>query len=466
MIPDPDILIVGAGPAGMAAAIMAREQGFSVLIIDEQPEPGGQIWRGVERVGKTPRRDLLGTAYTDGLKVVAKFRRSGAVFSPQTVLWNIEEGPEAYIKSGGDVRQIIPRAVILATGAQERPTPFKGWTLPGVMTVGAGQILLKSAGQVPDGPVWIAGTGPLAYLYAVQLLKAGVTISGFLDTCPTERVRQNAIQALGALAAQPKDMVKGIAWLARLRKGCRYFRNVTEIEAEGADTLERINFVSGKGQRDTAEARYLFVHEGVIPGVHATMSLGCAHSWSELQHSYAPKVDPWGETSVPMIFAAGDIAGIAGADAAVLRGLLSALGCARKLVPDRAAHLEREAFALRKRLARATAARPFLDRLYRPRNLAFLPKDDVIACRCEEVTVAQVRSLCRAGKGDPNRIKAFSRAGMGACQGRLCNYTVANVLADETGIASSAIGLYRVRPPFKPLSLDELARLKTSGGDQ
>ena len=456
-----DLLIVGAGPAGMSAAIKAREYGLAVLIVDEQPEPGGQIWRGIERVGETPRARILGAAYLDGIEVAERFRRSGAEFAPETTLWHIEEGPVAFLRSNGVAYRLAPKAVLLATGAQERPTPFKGWTLPGVMTVGAGQILLKSSGLVPDGPLWIAGSGPLAYLYAAQLLKSGTKIAGFLDTQPKGRIANNVGASFAALIGQPIDLLKGLSWLAQIKRRCQYVAHVDVLEAEGTDRLEKISFTTEDRKSETVTARSLLVHEGIIPSIHPTMALDCQHRWNGVQECYEPAVDNWGETSKQGVYVAGDLAGIAGAKAACIRGEIAAIGIAQKLTKLTHAEAERVAKPVMKRLKSVTAARPFLDKVYRPRPAAFIPEDGALACRCEEVTVRKVRDLCRAGKGDPNRIKAFSRAGMGACQGRMCNYTVASVLADETGSEPSAIGLYRIRPPFKPLTLDELAQLQT-----
>jgi len=204
-----DLLVVGAGPAGMAAAITARRFGLNVMVVDEQQAPGGQIWRSVEL---TARRDkVLGSAYSEGRDVAEKFRVSGVQYRPNTQLWRLEPGFRAFISRDRQAEIVEAAAVILATGAQERPVPFPGWTLPGVLTVGAAQILLKSAGQVPSKPVWIAGTGPLPLLYAVQLLRAGGQIAGYLDTAPPGQWK-NALRHLPrALLAWP-DLLKGLAW--------------------------------------------------------------------------------------------------------------------------------------------------------------------------------------------------------------------------------------------------------------
>lgn len=455
-----DLLIVGAGPAGMSAAIMARRHGLEVLLVDEQPAPGGQIWRGIEAAAGTPRAAILGESYQEGLSVVRHFRASGAHYQPGTQVWQVESGPRIFLKRDGATFSVQAGCLLLATGAQERPAPFLGWTLPGVMPVGAAQILLKSSGQIPDKPVWIAGNGPLPLLYATQLLKAGGQIAGFIDTTP----RGRAMAALPRLAAAafgaPGDLMKGLGWIAALRRRVPYIAGVTEIEASGKGMLEHIRYVTAGGKAVTAEASLLLVHEGIIPTIHPTLALGCKHRWNADQSSFAPDLDEWGQTSEACVFVAGDGAGIGGVKAACLRGEIAALGISAilgRLSESEAASL---AQPIRGRLARALASRPFLDSLYQPRRSIFVPRDETIACRCEEITVAAVRAQVTAGRRPgPNQVKSFTRAGMGPCQGRQCNYTIAQVLAAEEGRQSPDLGVYRVRPPLKSITLGELASL-------
>lgn len=462
MTKDPDLLIVGAGPAGMSAAIKARSYDLDVLVVDEQPALGGQIWRGIETVGKSARAKILGSAYLDGIDVAERFRKCGATFTSKTSLWHVEAGPVAFLKSTEMSFEVSSKALLLATGAQERPVPFPGWTLPGVMTVGAGQILLKSSNQVPDWPVWIAGSGPLALLYAIQLLDAGAEIAGFLDTTPKGRTIKSLPSLLRAFVGAPMDLIKGLRWLTRLKATGRYIDHVTDIRADGDECLEQITYTKSHSQCKTVEAQLLMVHEGIVPVVHPTMSLGCDHIWNENQDSFAPFLDTWGETSEGGVFVAGDGAGIGGAIAACRRGEIAAIGIAKKLGALTQPQAERQARALRKQLDKALSSRPFLDQVYRPRPQVFAPNDDALVCRCEEVTAGQIRALCANGQSDPNQIKASTRAGMGACQGRLCNYTVASILSTETGKRTADVGVYRVRPPFKPLTMKELATLDTS----
>lgn len=462
-----DVLIVGAGPAGMSAACEARRHGLEVLVVDEQPAPGGQIWRGIEVAAGSRRAAILGESYREGLDVVRRFRASGAQYEPETQLWQVESGPRAFLKRNGATYSVDAVCLLLATGAQERPVPFPGWTLPGVMPVGAAQILLKTSGQIPEKPVWIAGNGPLPLLYATQLLKAGGRIAGFLSTTP----HGGLIAALPRLAAAavgaPGDLIKGLGWLAALRRQVPYVSSVAEIEAIGKGELERIRYVTATGKEATAEAELLLVHEGIVPTIHPTLALGCRHRWNAEQSSYAPELDSWGQTSEAGIFVAGDGAGIGGVKAACLRGEIAALRIAVRLgmLPDSEA--VSRAGPIRGQLEKAMASRPFLDRLYQPRRSIFVPRGETIACRCEEVTVATVRAQVSPGRRPgPNQVKTFTRAGMGPCQGRQCNYTIAHVLADAEGRAVPDLGLYRVRPPFKPVTLGELAALNSADAAQ
>lgn len=243
-----DVLIVGAGPAGMSAAIRLRKFGYSVLVVDEQPSPGGQIWRGVERNREENLLKALGEDYRKGQSVVAVFRASGAKYLPETQVWQIEEEWNVFLTANGQARRVRAGSVLLANGSQERPVPFAGWTLPVVMTVGAAQILLKSRGMLPKGSVWIAGAGPLPLLYATQNLRLGANLAGYLDT--SERPALPAITKLAGGWRDMKNLFKGLKWLRQLRRDVRVVRNLHDLKAGGDGKLEYIEWTSGgKTQR-------------------------------------------------------------------------------------------------------------------------------------------------------------------------------------------------------------------------
>lgn len=454
-----DLLIVGAGPAGMAAAVTARRHRLSVRVVDDQPAPGGQIWRGIETIAATPRATRLGASYLSGTERAAAFRSCGALYEPESQLWQIEPGFRAFVTRGGKARIVTAQAVILATGAQERPMPFPGWTLPGVLTVGAAQILLKTADSVPEKPVWIAGCGPLPLLYMTQLLAAGGCIAGFLDTTPRGRLGaalRHLPQGLGRLG----DLLKGLSWsLALRRAGVPIIRHVTELRAEGEGRLQRLRYLTEEGREADVSAEVLLVHEGVVPNIHAPLALGCAVSWHAGQHCYVPVLDGWGESSQANIFVAGDGAGIGGAEAAEPRGRLAALRVAAKLGRLDDATAETAAAPERSALASALALRPFLDALYAPRPQLYAPPDETLVCRCEEVTAGELRARAVEGRPGPNQLKAFTRAGMGPCQGRQCGYSMAHIIAAAQNRPVEEVGFYRIRPPLKPVTLGELASL-------
>lgn len=457
-----DLLVVGSGPAGMSAAIEARRHGLEVLVVDEQSTPGGQIWRSIEL---SERRDhILGPAYVEGRKVAAEFRACGAIYEPSAQLWQIEPGYKAFISQNARTRISGARAVVLATGAQERPVPFEGWTLPGVLTVGAAQILLKNAGQIPAGPVWIAGSGPLPLLYAVQFLRAGGELAGYLDTTPAGQWK-SALPNLPAALRALGELMKGLAWQSEVRKGSGvYIAGAADIAARGTDRIEAVRYRTGKGDHRTADTRTLLVHEGIVPNIHPALSLNCEMAWSAAQDCFVPVTDKWGETSRENLFIAGDGAGIAGAKAALLRGTLAGLAVATKLSRVERAQAERRARPIRRQLGRELAARPFLDALFKPRPEVFAPSDETIVCRCEEVTARGIRAAAAIGRPGPNQIKAASRAGMGPCQGRQCGYTMTRLIGEAQGRSPEEVGYLHVRPPLKPITLGELASVSEGAG--
>lgn len=450
-----DVLIVGAGPAGMAAALELRELGLAPLVVDEQAQPGGQIWRASETRRTDAVHQALGEEYAHGAKRVAMFRASGVDYLPGTRMWHLEPGFQVFMSRDKSAFSRRYRAVLLATGAQERPVAITGWTLPGVMTVGAAQILLKTSAQIPDEPVWIAGSGPLPLLYMRQLIALGGRIAGYLDTTPRGQTTRAARHAVAALRGR-SDLLKGLKWMRGLRgAGFNWIRGVGNIAAHGSDRVEAVSYVTSDGKRHRMPAKLLFLHEGVVPSIHATLAMNCDHRWSEQQGCFVPHTDDRGMTSVSGLYLAGDGAGIAGAYAAEARGRIAALGIAQSLGKTSLDQRLREA---QRALSRLAASRPVIDAVYPPPN-GEIP-DDTVVCRCEELTAGEIRAAARLHRGGPNQVKAYTRCGMGPCQGRQCGYTLNRILAEEYGQSRAETGFFRIRPPLKPVTLGELASLE------
>jgi NADPH-dependent 2,4-dienoyl-CoA reductase/sulfur reductase-like enzyme len=453
-----DVAVLGAGPAGMAAATLLAQRGAAVAVLDEQAAPGGQIWRAVEEAGPALMH-ALGRDFAQGGEIVWQFREQGIDYRPGSTVWQIVPGAphEIWASRGGASSLLRARQVVLATGAMERPVPVPGWTLPGVMGAGAVQVLLKSSALVPDGLV-LAGSGPLLYLLAGQCLAAGGRIEAVLDTT----MRANEWAALwhlpGALrGAGPGYLLHGLSLKRRLaRAGVKLFRRVTDISLHGGAEVAEIAF-RASGQAHRLGASLVALHEGVIPAQQVTRSIGCAHDWDAVQRCFRPRVDGWGNSSVEGVLVAGDGAGISGARAAVHAGRIAAAEVLRRLglVDERA----RDALAapdLRGRAAEL-AVRPFLDRLYAPPGHLSQPGDEVTICRCEEVTAGALRQVVGQGCQGPNQAKSFLRAGMGPCQGRICGPVVSEIIAGARDVGVEEVGYYRIRPPLKPVTLGELA---------
>jgi len=459
MMSQSDYVIIGAGPAGLAAAVRARSYGLSVTVLDEQHVPGGQIYRSIERTD-SDRVALLGQDYLHGRTLVEAFRRSGADYRPATTVWHITPDRRVYTLKDNQARSLSARRLLIATGALERPAPIPGWTLPGVMGAGAVDVLFKSSALMPAGRVVMAGTGPLLYLVAGHLLDCNMRLEAILDTGSFKDKIRAAHLLPGALRT-PAYLLKGLAMLRHIRKSrVPHHQGVTHLRARGDDHVEGVDFTCGN-RKHTLEADFLILHDGVVPNTQMTRLLACDHRWNPVQRYWKPILDPWGNTSVQGIAVAGDTGGIYGARSAEFAGDLAAIETACRLNAISQQERDLTATAVSKKLRRERAARPLLDTMYKPNPEFYTPgDDDTIVCRCEEVTAGQIREAAAHGGMGPNQVKAKIRCGMGPCQGRLCGLTVAEIIAAERRTDTSSIGYFRIRPPLKPLPLEVLANIE------
>ncbi len=459
MSADCDLVVIGAGPAGMAASVTAVELGLSVVLLDEQRAPGGQIYRDVEAPGLA-RPAVLGPDYDRGKALAAALRSTKLEYLPDTSVWQLSRDLEIGLHRDGRARFIKARKVIVAAGAMERPMPIPGWTLPGVMTAGAGQVLLKSAGIIPTGPVVLAGSGPLLLLLAWQYLRAGLKVDALLDTTPLGNYFSAAPMLPKALTA-PGYIIKGLKLLVELRmSGIRMLSGISRLTAMGHERLGSIEFVRGS-RTEVIPTKLLMLHQGVVPNTHIAVAAGCEQDWDTTQLCWKTRCDEWGATSVQGLFVAGDGAGIMGALASEHTGRLAALGVAYTLGKLGGAELQRRAAPEHSARLEQLRARPFLDTLYRPAEDFRLPADDTLLCRCEEVTAGEVRLAVGLGCAGPNQAKSYTRCGMGPCQGRVCGGMVSELIARERRMPVGEAGFYRVRPPLKPITLEQLANAAT-----
>ncbi len=451
-----DVIVIGAGPAGMAAASWLQSRGVRTLVLEERPEPGGNVHAGALH-GPFGASDLLGKEYAKGAAAAREFARGPVSVCHGCSIHRVD-GNTVTFSQGGELRRVAAARLIVATGAMERPMPFPGWELPGVMGAGAFQLLMKQSGLVPGVDYVLAGTGPLLLLVACQLLALGSRPVAILDTNAASPFMAGACHA-AAMAASPAAVWKGLGYLARIRRaGVRVIDKVVALAAEGSDSVETLRYWRRDGSTGALPAGLVLCNEGVIPNIHLTLALQCRHSWNEAQTCMAPVVDAHGETTRNGTFVAGDAAGILGAEAAPHSAMLAAAKIALDLGRITAEEADRETRAAQAALARQRRFRAFLDAAYRPGIAAVHPiADETLICRCEEVSAGALRQAVRDGALGPTQAKMFTRCGMGPCQGRICGSAMTRILSEATGESPGRIGNRNVRFPLKPLSLEELA---------
>ncbi|MDF1715969.1 MAG: FAD/NAD(P)-binding oxidoreductase [Antarcticimicrobium sp.] len=457
---EADLVVIGAGPAGMSAARQAVEAGLSVVLLDEQKRAGGQIYRNVAHVSPA-RADILGPDVTRGGQLVAAIQHPRITHIAGASVWQIEGGTRVAYCVNGVAAVASGKRLLIATGAIERPMPVPGWTLPGVMNAGAAQILVKQSGMVLENAV-LAGCGPLLYLVAAQMCRAGSPPLALVETQSTADLLSALRHWPGALRGW-RHLVKGLGLLAEIRKaGVKRYSGASAIAVDGADHAEAIRFTV-RGRQHCLSCETVLLHHGVVPNTQTARSIGVPHEWQARQRAFVPTRDEWGRSPQNGVFIAGDGAGIGGALAAELAGAISALQIAGDLDALTPAQRDAAARPLRRALRGELALRPFLDRAYPPYQGALSPADETVVCRCEEVTAGEIRKFAKLGCLGPNQAKAFGRQGMGPCQGRYCGLTVTELLAAENGQSPDVTGYYRIRPPIKPVTLGELASMPATG---
>ena len=456
-----DLVIVGAGPAGLAAAVTARSYGLTTLVLDEQQLPGGQIYRSIEK-SLAENAHALGKDYSYGQGLVEKFRQSGADYLPEATIWDLGRDLVVSYLADEQARQVRARHILIAAGAMERPVPIPGWSLPGVMGAAAADILFKSCDMVPDEPVVLAGSGPLLLLVACRLVDNGVAVAGMVETNGFGDNLKALPHFPGALRV-PHYLIKGLSMLWKVRQaGVPVFQNATNLRVEGNVSATGLSF-DARGKTERLLAKTVLLHEGVVPNLQFTRLLGCDHQWYPRQHYWKPVLNDWGQTSVNGVAVAGDAGGVFGAKTAEAAGHLAAIDISYRLQVVSAQEKASAAAALLKEQAREMAIRPFLDTVFPPGQQALVPPaDDTLVCRCEELTAGQIREAVALGALSPGQVKAQTRSGMGPCQGRMCGLTIAGIIAASRQVSLSEVGHLRVRPPLKPITLGQLANLEVA----
>lgn len=463
----PHLAVIGAGPAGLAATVAAAARGVRVTLVDSAEQAGGQFYRQPAAALRAGRPQALHHQWRtwerlrDGLNAHV---RAGAVrHLTDHHVWLVERGERwgesltVHALLGPEQEEpveVSADAVLLATGGYETVLPFPGWTLPGVITAGGAQAMLKGALAVSGRTAVVAGTGPLLLPVATGLAAAGADVVALVESADP----RTFLRRTRPLAAQPDKVAEGAGYAARLlRHRVRTLVRHTVVEAHGAERLEAVTVAAldGAGRvRPGTERRIpcdtLAVGHGMLPHTDLAETLGCRIDGSNVH------VDEEQRTDVPGVWAAGEATGIGGAALALAEGHIAGRSAAARLhgtEPDR-----REWAAAAKSRARLREFSAALATVYAPpAHWAEQITDDTVVCRCEEVTGGAVREAVeRLGAGDLRTVKLLTRAGMGWCQGRVCAPAVAGLAGCEPTPAR--------RPFARPVPLGVLARQPTERG--
>jgi len=462
--PDrPDLLVIGAGPAGGRAALRAKACGLSVQLVDENPDAGGQVWRPLP-AAFARRSDAAATPEArEGDMLRRDLRDAGIACLFGHKVWNIGSDLRTDVIGPGGSVSLHPRALLVATGTTERVVPFDGWTLPGVIGLAAATILLKSQNMLPGRRTVVAGSGPLLLAVANGILKAGGEVAAVVDLSS----RGEWLRTIPSLLGRPDLVRQGLEWQWRLRSAgvpVHYRHAIRSVTGVDGDLRIRIGPVDADGAPTAPDTATLELHadavavgNGLVPGTDITRLLRARHRFERERGGWIADADDDGRTSIAGLYIAGDGAGIAGAAAAGAHGEIAALACARDLgAIDEATHA-RERAPLAARWARSARFGHAMAGLMALRDGAVSGiAPQTVVCRCEDVTRAEIDAAVRDGARDMNQLKAWTRCGMGPCQGRTCGDVAAALVAAQVG-SREAVGCFTGRAPLRPVSLAEVA---------
>jgi thioredoxin reductase/bacterioferritin-associated ferredoxin len=467
-----EIAVLGAGPAGIAAALAASEAGAAVTIVDEYPRPGGQIYRQPPEAFRVLRPDALGKEYTAAQRLSGKLAGSSVELLTGTLVWGVDQDRTLFLydERGASV-ELKADAIVVASGAYDRPIAFPGWTLPGIWSAGGAQAMLKSQRIVPGHRVLVAGAGPLLLPVATALVEAGAKVLGVVEATTRWEWARQTHRMLGH-RNRISDFLYYEMRLLHARVP-RFFGHAV-VRADGTDGVAQATIAAidrqwqvTPGTEKRFDVDLVCIGYGFLSCMELPRLLQCELYFHPQQEQYLPRHNADMETSVPGVFVAGETTGIGGAELALAEGEIAGLAAARLVGHALGAERQRAMAAAQKLRRHQLGFARVLDALFAPQpGIYRLAQPDTPLCRCEEVTVAEIQDAVRRGGRSVRAVKAATRVGMGPCQGRICGNLVAHLVARETGRPVSEVMDLSPRPPVKPVPLAVLAGLAAEGSSE
>jgi NADPH-dependent 2,4-dienoyl-CoA reductase/sulfur reductase-like enzyme len=456
---EPEILVVGGGPAGLAAAIAARRAGARVMLIDERSSLGGQYFKQLA----ADRGIAADRQHRRGEELIEEALRLGVDARPDMTVWGAFPGNELLAGANRTVVRFRPQRLILATGAYERAVPVPGWTLPGVMTTGAAQTLWRTARRLPGRRVLIAGNGPLNLQLATELLSGGAEVLAVVEAAAPFPRKPAALVRMAI--ASPALMGEGVLHRARLlAAGVPLVHGSVIRRIDSGEGRLEVRVAGIDGSRETAfrDVDAVCLGYGFEPSNELLRALDVRHDFDAARGYLVPQRDRDGRTSDTAIFAVGDCTGLGGANAALVEGRIAGTAAAADLGHKPAANELPQAY---RALARHRRFQSALWQLFAaPRFLLELADRETILCRCEEVTVAAVEDALAEGYATTGDVKRRTRAGMGRCQGRYCGPILDALIAKRSGREPDEYSGFAPRAPARPFAIEDLLTAAEAGG--
>jgi NADPH-dependent 2,4-dienoyl-CoA reductase/sulfur reductase-like enzyme len=459
-----DLLVVGGGPAGISAARAARRAGLSVVLVDERPSLGGQIYKQPGPGFTVPDPSALDRQARFGRTLVRSLDGTGVDVRLRTAAVAVEGRETVLVTEGARATTVVTARTVVAAGAHDRPVVFPGWTLPGVITAGGLQTLAKTQRVLPGRRTVFAGSGPVALAFPAQLAHYGAHIVEALEAGPPPRPTDLLRLARAARGNTDllRDAARYRALLLRHRVPLRYGRIV--VRAEGDGRVERVVHAAVDtdwrvvpGTEHTVEADVLCLGYGFVPSLELLRLLGCTFDHDENLGGHVVRRDEWLRTSVDGVYAAGDGTGVEGSYVAIDEGTLAGVAAALDLGALDATAAREQVADARLRLSHRRALTAATARLYRVgAGLYGLSTPDTIVCRCETVRESAIAEAV-ASTDDINVVKAYTRAGMGPCQGKNCQRHIASMIAARHGVPVASVPPATARMPLRPVAISALA---------